>query len=102
MNSHIITKTQSYTNYNSLPDEIKLHILKFANLETLIDVIRYVDKQHQKYVIEILKNYSLQKSDYSNTWFEYIQSHRTFFLHKHMLTYTSIQKYVLSDIIKYR
>ena len=25
MNSHIITKTQSYTHYNSLPDEIKIN-----------------------------------------------------------------------------
>ena len=81
MNSQI-GKTQ--TKYNNLPEEIQLHILKFANLETLIDVIRYVNKQHQKYVIDILKQYTLQKSDYNNVWFEYIQSHRTFFLHKHI------------------
>ena len=84
MNSHIITKTQSYTNYNSLPDEIKLHILKFANLETLIDVVRYIDKKHQTYVIDILKKYTLTQSDYNNTWFEYIQNHRIFFLHKYI------------------
>jgi hypothetical protein len=81
MNSQIV---KTHIKYNNLPEEIHLHILKFANLETLIDVIRYVNKQHQKYVIDILKQYTLQKSDYNNVWFEYIQSHRTFFLHKHI------------------
>lgn len=84
MNPQIIKKIQSYTHYNSLPDEIKLHILKFANLETLIDVIRYIDTKHQTYVIDILKTYTLTQSDYNNTWFEYIQNHRIFFLHKYI------------------
>ena len=82
--THTHTHTQSNTHYNHLPDEIKLYIFKFLNLETLIDVLRYIDKKHQGYVIELLKHYTLQQSDYNNSWFEYIQNHRTFFLHKHI------------------
>ena len=69
------------TAYHNLPVEINLHILKFLELETLVDTVRYIDKKHRLLVIDILKNYTLTKNDCDSYWFEFIQFRNTRFLH---------------------
>ena len=77
-------QTQLYdsTTYNNLPVEIKIHILQFLDLETLVDTIRYIDKTHRCLVIDILKKYTLKQSDCDSYWFEFIKNQNTQFLHK--------------------
>ena len=76
------TTSYNTTSYNTLPVEIKLYILQFLDLETLVDTIRYVDKTHRLLVIDILKKYTLTQSDCNSYWFEFIKNQNTHFLHK--------------------
>jgi len=73
------------SSYNHLPMEIKLHILSnFLDLETLVDIIRYIDKTHHLLVIDILKKYTLTQTDCDSYWFEFIKKQNTLFLHKYL------------------
>lgn len=78
------TYYHSTTTYHNLPVEITLHILKFLDLETLVDTVRYIDKKHRFLVIDILRNYKLKQEDCDSYWFEFIKKQNTLFLHKYL------------------
>jgi len=81
--------TEPATYYN-LPVEIRKHILSFATLETLIDCIMHLDKEHKEWVKIILKNYTLTLSDRNNgRWWLHIAEQNTLFLYTFLKTQSS-------------
>ena len=72
------------SSYNTLPEEMQLYILKFLDLETLISIIQYLDNKHRLFVIDILKKYTLTKSDCDSPWFDFIKTQNTQFLHRYL------------------
>ena len=76
--------TLQQSSYHKLPVEILLHILKFLDLETLVDTVRYIDKTHRELVIDILRNYKLKQEDCTSYWFDFIKNQRAYFLHKYL------------------
>jgi len=72
------------SSYDNLPLELNLYILKFLDLEKLVDNVIYIDKKHRQLVIDILKHYTLTKNDCNNYWFEFIKHKNTQFLHKYL------------------
>ena len=75
---------QNEKTYDNLPLEINRHILEFLDLETLVDVVRYIDKKHRNLVIDILKKYTLTQQDCNSYWFEFIKNKNTGFLHRYL------------------
>ena len=75
------------TNYYNLPIEIRQHIFSFSSLQTLMDCIMYLDKQHREWVKIILKNYTLSLADRNNSgWWTHIAEQNTSFLYTFLKT----------------
>lgn len=78
------------TNYYNLPIEIRQHIFSFSSLQTLMDCIMYLDKQHREWVKIILKNYTLSLADRNNGgWWTHIAEQNTSFLYTFLKTQCS-------------
>ena len=78
------------TNYYNLPIEIRQHIFSFSYLETLMDCVVHLDKQHREWVKIILKNYTLTLADRNNgRWWTHITEQNTSFLYTFLKTQCS-------------
>ena len=56
---------------------------RFASDYSFIKAI-HIDKKHNNLVIQVLKNYTLKKSDCDSTWFTFIKNKKMLFLYEHL------------------